>query len=473
MASTTYADSTYKVRVGDSLETIAQRKGISSRDLQKANPHLKPTRMQIGDTVRIPVKGRRSAPLSPKTATIKTASKLGHVVASGDRDDTIARRHGLTVEQLHRLNSGVQWNRLKIGQRVVTTRPRSNAPPKVARTPRSTSVTKARTVAVRVGDTADKIGRRVGLSGEAIRRLNPGVKWTRLQLGQVLVTGKTVVAQRKPATSARPIKATRVVKRSAATRPTASHSAKYVAVGLSSVILRQVPSSSGKRVAKLSAGTTGRVLEQRSGWVKLAFASGRAGWVRSDLLKAGKSDGFLVKSTPSAIAGRSASGLISSAKSYLGVRYRLGGTSRSGFDCSGFVGFVMRKHGVRLPRTSSEQSRVGVSVSKSQLRTGDLVFFRTNRGTRINHVGIFIGGGQFIHASSGGGRVRIDTLHGGYYQSRYATGRRVLKGRSIAKTLRPLTKLVAQHGSIALDPEPSTETPEVVNPTTGADVASP
>ncbi|GIV02781.1 MAG: hypothetical protein KatS3mg015_1611 [Fimbriimonadales bacterium] len=70
---------------------------------------------------------------------------------------------------------------------------------------------------------------------------------------------------------------------------------------------------------------------------------------------------------------------------------------------------------------------MGVKVDKSELQPGDLVFFRTGRSTRINHAGIYIGNGQFIHASSGGGQVRIDSLSDGYYSKRFVTARRVVK----------------------------------------------
>jgi cell wall-associated NlpC family hydrolase len=116
--------------------------------------------------------------------------------------------------------------------------------------------------------------------------------------------------------------------------------------------------------------------------------------------------------------------IIKTAEQQKGVRYVWGGTSRSGFDCSGFVRFVFSKHNIKLPRTSIEQWRVGKNISRSNKAPGDLVFFKT-RNARVSHVGIYKGENAFIHASSGGGKIRVDKIEG-YYASRYAGARRVI-----------------------------------------------
>lgn len=103
----------------------------------------------------------------------------------------------------------------------------------------------------------------------------------------------------------------------------------------------------------------------------------------------------------------------------LGVRYKLGGESPAeGFDCSGLTLFVyQRGQGIRLPRTADEQSRASRTISFEQMRPGDLIFFRTSGG-KVNHVGIYIGRGDFIHAATGGGKVTIDNLGKPYWQQR-------------------------------------------------------
>jgi hypothetical protein len=118
--------------------------------------------------------------------------------------------------------------------------------------------------------------------------------------------------------------------------------------------------------------------------------------------------------------------MLATARSQMGVRYKWGGTSRNGFDCSGFTTYVFAKHGINLPRTANAQSNVGRVVQRGALQPGDLVFFKTSTYARVTHVGIYIGNDQFIHASSGGGSVRINSLSENYYNQRYVGARRVL-----------------------------------------------
>lgn len=129
---------------------------------------------------------------------------------------------------------------------------------------------------------------------------------------------------------------------------------------------------------------------------------------------------------PSTAEGQGAQGesLVQTAMAYRGVRYRYGGMTTRGMDCSGLVARVLGLHGIDAPHNSTALYKLGRRVSKAELRPGDLVFFNT-RGRGISHVGIYVGDGEFIHASSGRGRVRVDTLEEGYYSRRYVGARRI------------------------------------------------
>ena len=114
-------------------------------------------------------------------------------------------------------------------------------------------------------------------------------------------------------------------------------------------------------------------------------------------------------------------------KGYLGVPYKWGGTTRAGMDCSAFTRAIFREtYGVELPRTSKQMYGVGRTVARRQdLKPGDLVFFKdTYSGPGVSHVGIYLGGGRFAHASSSKGGT-ITPLDNPYFNPRYAGARRV------------------------------------------------
>lgn len=130
------------------------------------------------------------------------------------------------------------------------------------------------------------------------------------------------------------------------------------------------------------------------------------------------------RSTSSTVTSSKASAVISTAKSMLGVPYVWGGESATGVDCSGFIQYVLGKNGISMPRTAAEQFGVGTSISRSNLRAGDLVFFETYKAG-ASHVGIYLGNGSFIHASSTKGEVTISNLGTSYYANHYIGARRV------------------------------------------------
>ena len=119
--------------------------------------------------------------------------------------------------------------------------------------------------------------------------------------------------------------------------------------------------------------------------------------------------------------------LVGTAKKFIGVPYRWGGSSRrEGFDCSGLTMVVYQLNGLNLPRSSKQQYRVGRPIRRSQLSQGDLVFFATSGGRRVSHVGIYVGNGRFIHAPGRGKRIRAELLTKKYFKTRYVGARTYL-----------------------------------------------
>ena len=105
-----------------------------------------------------------------------------------------------------------------------------------------------------------------------------------------------------------------------------------------------------------------------------------------------------------------------------GQPYRFGGSTPGGFDCSGLIAYAAQRSGIDVPRTAHEQLRAGVAVDKAQITPGDLVFMRLKKEL---HVGILTAQGQFVHAPSSGGRVRIDRLDAAPYRNAFFAARRI------------------------------------------------
>lgn len=134
-------------------------------------------------------------------------------------------------------------------------------------------------------------------------------------------------------------------------------------------------------------------------------------------------------SGPRAEPGVLAPAVIRTAMALKGTPYKLGGNSpEEGFDCSGFVSYVLRQHAVTLPRTVAEQFAAGEQVARDDLRAGDLVFFSTT-GPGATHVGLVVGTDtaiEFVHAPADGASVRVERLDTSYWQRRWLGARRVL-----------------------------------------------
>lgn len=127
---------------------------------------------------------------------------------------------------------------------------------------------------------------------------------------------------------------------------------------------------------------------------------------------------------PAGLAGLDGFAVATTALALQGVPYRLGGTDPSGFDCSGLVQYVFRKHGRTLSRVVKQQYDEGRSVGEDDVRPGDLVFFITS-GRQVSHVGIAIGGDRFVHAPNSRGVVRVESLGSEYWSRHYAGARRL------------------------------------------------
>ncbi|RLA74378.1 MAG: hypothetical protein DRG30_05345 [Epsilonproteobacteria bacterium] len=124
--------------------------------------------------------------------------------------------------------------------------------------------------------------------------------------------------------------------------------------------------------------------------------------------------------------------LLKDANYFKGGKYVWGGTSPEGFDCSGYVQYLFKKHQINLPRTALSQSKQGEKIALSHLATGDLLFFNTDkkRGIPISHVGIYTGNGKFIHAASRKKGIIVSQL-AGHYRDCFVVAKRIIKPNKI------------------------------------------
>ena len=217
----------------------------------------------------------------------------------------------------------------------------------------------------------------------------------------------------------------------------------YGRVSGNSVNVRSGPGTSHSSLARASSGEEAYIIGFNNQWYKVIYNS-HIGYIRSDYLDLteipyenaaskkeplffvnGKSTG--VSPSASALSGGSgiAQKIITDAKAYIGTPYLWGGTTPKGFDCSGFVQYIYKNNGISLPRTTSQQWKVGTYVSKSDLKPGDLIFLQNTYREGVSHVGIYIGDGKMIHASSSKGVV-ISSLSTSYYTKHYLGARRVI-----------------------------------------------
>lgn len=198
--------------------------------------------------------------------------------------------------------------------------------------------------------------------------------------------------------------------------------------------VRKGPSTKYSILSKLYTNNVIEIVEKSGNWYKVKTSSNIEGWVSSKYIGSYnevqvttsevKQEEVKVESKENNENSK-IDKIVNLAKAQIGKPYRWGAAGPSSFDCSGFTTYIYKNGaGISLPRTSVSQSKTGTKVSRSNLKTGDLVFFNTS-GKGVSHVGMYIGDSKFIHASSSKG-IRIDSLNSTYYKSRFISGSRVI-----------------------------------------------
>lgn len=200
------------------------------------------------------------------------------------------------------------------------------------------------------------------------------------------------------------------------------------------VNLRKGPSTSTTMLDQLKAGEEVEIFGFNTGWYKVRY-EGQIGYIRSDLVtltekplnnagRAAASSEDKTSSGSTSSTGDIGQQIATYAQQFVGYPYVYGGSSPSGFDCSGFMQYVFSQFGYSINRTATAQLANGYYVAYDELRPGDIIYF--GYGSTASHVGMYIGNGQFVHAQNSSTGVVITSLSESWYANRYLCAHRIV-----------------------------------------------
>ena len=282
---------------------------------------------------------------------------------------------------------GKEAKQLKKTQVVLALKKKTNTAV-VKKKKESKRVTKTKTYAVKNGDTLFTIARKHKMTVSSLLKINDIKYRETLKLGQKInISKKLYVAKAKKKTSKKKLKVAKKVKTYKKTNKRLS------------TVLAKLPVHT-KKLKNKSRVTVYDIFFKSSKPNVLLFSNNKS--------------------------SKKVKNIINIAKTKLGRRYVWGAVGKGGtFDCSGFTSYVYKKNGINIPRTSLNQSKYGKYVSRGNLKKGDLIFFDTSKRRKgyVNHVGIYLGNGKFIHASSAKKKVVVSSLSK-FYAQRYKGARR-------------------------------------------------
>lgn len=367
----------HKISQGENLSIIAKKYGVKVKDIADANPNA-PKILKLNSVILIPnknkniakVKTKTEAKSEPKSEAIANNTVGSHEVLSKETLWGISKKYNITVDELKKANPLLETEGLKIGQQIVI--PSNNG------ISNNTIASNEKPVIQEIATTEVELYREVkaketkyGISKEY------GITVAELERQNPSIKGKVPVGYllkiRVPKEKADAIQSSKAIQESenaAITSPV--QIAQTAEIKKDSIFVR-VP-----------AGSHSELIDQ----------------------------------------------LIANATENIGIRYRSGGTSKAGFDCSGLMICTFNNFDIKLPRSSIEQSRIGMKVTTEEAQKGDLIFFRTNGRRHINHVGMIVevadGEIKFVHSSTHGG-VMISSTKEPYYTRAFSQVNRILE----------------------------------------------
>ncbi|MGX9133334.1 LysM peptidoglycan-binding domain-containing protein [Rummeliibacillus sp. JY-2-4R] len=360
------ATSTYTVKSGDTLSKIGAKYHTSYKTIMSWN-NLKSTKIKVGQKLKI-----KSSTSASKSTTSKSTATSTYTVKRGDTLSGIGKKYGVSYKTL------MSWNNLKstniqVGQKLKV---KGSTTTSKSTTKKSTATS---TYTVKRGDTLSGIGKKYGVSYKTLMSWN-NLKSTSIRVGQKLkVKGSTTTSK--------------------------STTKKSTATSTYTVKRGDTLSGIGKKY-----GVSYKTLMS---WNNLKSTNIRVG----QKLKVKGSTKKVSNSVTTASSSSNLSKAVSIALSQQGVPYAFGGSTPSGFDCSGLIYYAYKNAGISVSRTSAA-GFYSISSPTSSPKVGDLVFFKNTYKSGISHIGLYMGSGKFVSAS--GSKVQVSSVNESYWRSHFA-----------------------------------------------------
>lgn len=362
----------HKISSGENLTVIAKKYGVKAKDIADANPNA-PKILKLNSILLIPNKNKNTSKTKSKSSEIALNSVSSNNISSGRHEVAsketlwgISKKYNISVDDLKKANPLLETEGLKIGQQIII-------PPNVASLDEKNNQNVPEIVSTEVELLREVKAKetKYGISKEY------GITVAELERQNPSIKGKVPVGYllkiRIPKEKADAIQASKTIQES-----------NEITVSPSTQVAETTPE-----------------IKRDSSYVKVPGSY-------SELIDQ----------------------IIANATENIGIRYRSGGTTKAGFDCSGLMFCTFGNFDIKLPRSSIEQSRIGTKVASQEAQKGDLIFFRTNGRRHINHVGMVVenvdGEIKFVHSSTHGG-VMISSTKESYYTRAFSQVNRVLE----------------------------------------------
>ena len=452
----------HKISKGENLSVIAKKYGVKTKDIQDANPDA-PKVLKLNSVLLIPNTNKKVTTKKTEivaNTTPATSSNSGvHEVQQKENLWAISKKYNVSVDDLKKANPSLENEDLKIGQKLTIP---SNA---IAATEKNTkknqniekpeiipSTDVEVVVEVKPKETKYLIAKKYGITVAELERQNPSIK-RKLPVGYLLKIRTSKEKAIQDIASASQTQVAEAVATSENNGKNDEIRPEIIPAKNVEVVVEVQPKETKYAIAK-KYGITVAELERQNPFIKGKLP---VGYVLKINTSKEKADAAALATTPQTNDGLSDTSqvadnstvekdtttifrvsnhselvnqLIDNATENIGTRYRSGGTTKAGFDCSGLMICTFNNFDIKLPRSSIEQSRVGTKVGTEEAQKGDLIFFKTNGRRHINHVGMVVevvdGEIKFVHSSTHGG-VMISSTKEPYYQRTFSQVNRILQ----------------------------------------------